>query len=209
MCNKKQSSVFSSLSSTFRSSAQAVLCLLFSVLILLSALWSLPVMSSAWLRAWGDRCRAEKKLPRAERLYQTASVIDPQNWSAPLGLGLVYSRYRFYELDPAAKEEWAFRAYDAFSAAYSHDTKKEEIVYGLGQANLALGHREEGLQYLRAAANYRRFNDFYWRKLGIELRKAGLYEEALATFKYAAKLNRHNPTVKRNIQWLEERMSED
>jgi len=176
--------------------------------LLVAALWAFPVMTSAWLRVWGDHFRAEHQRPCAERLYRAAAVIDPQNWSAHLGRGLVYSQYRFYELDPVEKKEWALRAYDAFSTAYGHDAKKEEIVYGLGQAHLALGHQEKGLQYLRKAANYRRFNDFYWRKLGIELRKAGLYEEALAAFKYAAKLNRYNKTVKRNIQWLEERKAE-
>jgi O-antigen ligase len=173
--------------------------------LLAATLWSLPVMTSAWLRARGDRLVEKQQMPRAERLYQTAASIDRQNWAAYLGMGVIYNQYRFYELDPAEKIEWALRAYDAFSTAYRHDTKKEEIVFGLGQANLALGNREEGLEYLRQAANYRRFNDFYWRKLGIELRKAGLYEEALEVFKYAAKLNRYNPTVKRNIQWLEER----
>jgi len=60
---------------------------------------------------------------------------------------------------------------------------------------------------LRQAANYKRFNDSYWRKLGIELRKAGLYDESLAVFEYAKKLAGANKTVKRNIEWLKKKTS--
>lgn len=186
-----------SLSSVFRP--------LISIVILIAALWSLPVFISGWLRAWGDRMIGLLQPARAERLHQAAARIDPQNRDAHLGLGVVYSKYRFYEIDPALKTDWALKAFSAYSDAYLHDPKKEEIVYGLGMAHLALGNRDEGLQYLRQAARYRRFNDFYWRKLGIELRKAGLYEEALDVFNYAATLNRGHPTIKRNIQWLKER----
>jgi len=172
-------------------------------LIVLVALWSVQVMSSAWIRAWGDRIRAQRALPTAERLYKVSRRIDPQNWQAHLGLGQVCATHRFYALDPALKREWGLKERDTFDAAFRHNTKKEEVVYGLGRAELALGNRETGLDYLRQAASYKRFNDFYWRKLGLELRKAGFYEEALAAFEYALQLDRSNKTVKRNIQWID------
>ena len=177
----------------------------FAIAIILSALWALQVMSSAYLRVWGDKFRLAQDRSRAEKFYNAASLIDPQNWRAPLGLGQIYSHYRYYELDPVSKREWAQKEKAAFAQAYRHNVKKEEVVYGLGRAELALGNRELGLDYLRQAAHYKRFNDFYWRKLGIELRKEGLYEEALETFLYAQKLYRSNKTVKQNIQWLKNR----
>ncbi len=184
----------------------SVICRLFSILILLSALWAVQVMSSATLRVWGDKFRMAQNRSRAEVFYKVSATVDPQNWRAPLGLGQIYSNYRYYELDAVAKREWAEKEQVAFAKAYRHNVKKEEIVYGLGRAELALGKRELGLDYLRQAAHYKRFNDFYWRKLGIELRKDGFYEEALETFLYAQKLDRSNKTVKRNIQWLRERL---
>ena len=78
------------------------------------------------------------------------------------------------------------------------------MIYGLGCAERFLGNRGKGLDDLRQAANYKRFNDFYWRKLGIELRKDGLYDEALSAFEYARKLDGSNETVKRNIEWLKQ-----
>ncbi len=181
----------------------------FTSAVILSAAWAVQVMSSATLRVWGDKFRLAQDRSRAEVFYKAASVIDPQNWWAPLGLGQIYSQTRYYELDPIAKREWAEKEHDEYLKAYRHNVKKEEVVYGLGRAELALGNREQGLDYLRQAAHYKRFNDFYWRKLGIELRKEGLYEEALETFLYAQKLDRSNKTVKRNIQWLREKMSAD
>jgi tetratricopeptide (TPR) repeat protein len=183
----------------------SVLRLLSFVLILLAALWSVQVMSSSWIRARGDKFLAAQNFQRAEIFYKTSVRIDPQNWLAQLGLGQVYYYYRYNELDPARKHERALKEHSAYAEAYRINNKKEEVVYGLGRVELFLGNRDKGLEYLRQAANYKRFNDFYWRKLGIELRKAGLYEEALAAFEYARTLDSSNPTVKRNIEWLKKR----
>jgi tetratricopeptide (TPR) repeat protein len=169
---------------------------------LLAALWSVQVMSSAWIRVWGDKFLLAQKFQQAESFYNVAERIDPQNWLTQLGLGQVYYHYRYYELNPARKHEWAQKEQAAYAAACQTNGKKEEVVYGLGRVELFLGNRDRGLDLLRQAANYKRFNDFYWRKLGIELRKAGRYEEALSAFEYAQKLDRSNPTVKRNIEWI-------
>ncbi|MBC8207307.1 MAG: tetratricopeptide repeat protein [Kiritimatiellales bacterium] len=195
-----QSSVFS-----LRSSIAAVANKFFAIAVICAAAWAIQVMSSAFLRVQGDRLRLSGERVAAERLYKISVAIDPQSWPAYLGLGQVYSHYRYQELDPLEKQKWAELERDAFAKAYRHNTKKEEVVYGLGRAELAAGNRAAGLDYLRQAAHYKRFNDFYWRKLGIELRKAGHYEEALETFQYALKLNRSNGTVKHNIKWLKAR----
>lgn len=164
-------------------------------------------MSSGGLRVWADHLRISGDRQRAASLYRKAIAIDPQNWVARLGLGQVYSYIRYQELDPVKKRELARQERDIYAGAYRLNSKKEEVVYGLGRAELAAGNRETGLDYLRQAAHYKRFNDFYWRKLGIELRKAGHYEEALETFIYAEKLDRSNKTVKRNIEWLKEKLA--
>ncbi len=180
--------------------------LLFSVFMLLAALWSLQVMSSAWIRVLGDRTGETQDRLRAEKLYRISAVIDPQNWHAHLGLGQLIHRQQYYEMDSVLKKELAGKERDAYFKAYRHNVKKEEIVYGIGRAALALGNRKEGVDYLRQAAHYKRFNDFYWRKLGIELRKEGLYEEAMETFLYAQKLDPGNKTTRRNLEWLRERL---
>ena len=182
---------------------------IFALAVLLSALWSVQVMSSAWVRVWGDNFMLEQKFQRAESFYKTAVQIDSQNWFAQMGLGQLYYHHRYYELDPVRKHEWALKEQAAYAAAYRINIKKEEVVYGLGRVELFLGNREKGLNYLRQATNYKRFNDFYWRKLGIELRKAGLYDEALSAFEYAQKLDRSNATVKFNIQWLKSKHGPD
>jgi O-antigen ligase len=187
----------------------SVLRPLISITLLLAAAWAVQVMSSAGLRVRATHLRLSGERQKAEPFYKAAMAIDPQNWRAHLGLGQVYSYYRYQELDPVKKRELALQERDIYAKAYRHNTKKEEVVYGLGRAELAAGNREAGLDFLRQAAHYKRFNDFYWRKLGIELRKAGHYQEALDTFLYAQKLDRSNQTVRYNIQWLKERLTED
>lgn len=181
---------------------------IFTAAVLLSAVWSLQVMSSAWAGAYGNRLQQTKHLRRAEHFLQAAVRIDPQNWPAGLGLGKMYYQHRYYELDPVRKHEWAQREQAAYAEAYRLNPLDEEVVYGLGCAELFLGNRDAGLDYLRQVANHMRFNDFYWRKLGIELRKAGRYEEARTAFERALKLDRSNRTVKRNIEWLNKKYPE-
>lgn len=206
--SRHPSAVFCRLSSAGRL-LFAVLRPLTSVILLLAAAWAAQVMSSAWICARGDLLLLKGAFGGAEKRFHTAVRIDPQNWQADWGLGQVYYHYRYYELDPVRKHEWALQEQAAYAAAYRVNPKKEEVVYGLGRVELFLGNRDRGLDLLREAANYKRFNDFYWRKLGIELRKAGLYDEALSAFEYAQKLDRSNPTVKRNLQWLRTRVKSE
>jgi len=182
---------------------------LFALAVIVSAAWAMQVMSSAYLRAWGDRARDVDKSGRAERLYKLSVIVDPQNWQAYLGLGKIYGQARYDEIEPAVKRGMALKEKEALLQAYRHDTKRSEITYGLGRADFVLGNREAGLDYLREAAQLSRFNDYYWRKLGIELRKAAFYEEARSVFEYADQLDPSNKTVKRNIQWLEEMREND
>ncbi len=175
---------------------------LFTVVAAMVVLWVVQVMSSAWIRARGDQQLAKDNFSAAERLFKLAGRIDSQNWQAKWGLGLVYYHFRYDELDPIRKHEWALKELAAYEDAYRTNTKQPDVVYGAGRVELFLRNRDKGLEDLRTAAYHQRFNDFYWRKLGIELRKAGLYEEALRAFEYAQKLDRSNKTVSRNIQWI-------
>ncbi len=177
----------------------------FAVAMILSAAWSLQVMSSAWIRVLGDRARSQPACTLASKFYRASVAIDPQNWLAYYGEGRILRYYRYYELDPEIKHDLNEKERTTFQKAHQINSKKEEIIYGLARSELAFGNRDVGLNYLRQAANYKRFNDFYWRKLGIELRKASLYEEARDAFLYAKKLDRSNQTVQRNLQWLKER----
>jgi tetratricopeptide (TPR) repeat protein len=164
-------------------------------------------MGSAFLSSVADRQANGGNSVLAEKLYTIAERVDPQNWAANFGLGRIFSGNRYYELDPAQKTDWASRELEEFRKAYRDNPRKEEIVYGLGRAEQVSGNPERAMELFRLAARYKPFNDFYWRKLGIELRKAGQYDEALSAFEHAQKLDRSNKTVKRNIQWIKARMN--
>jgi len=187
------------------SKRKAVIRWIFTGAIILAACFSLQTMGSAWIRARGDRLLTAGNRTAAEPWFKTAARIDPQNWPAQYGLGQIYFHNRYYELDTARKHELALKEQAAYEAAYRVNTRKEEVVYGLARAELFLGNKDNGLDYLRQVALGSRFNDFYWRKLGIELRKAGLYDEALNAFEQAQKMDRSNATVKRNIQWIKDK----
>ncbi|MGE4488553.1 MAG: O-antigen ligase family protein [Kiritimatiellales bacterium] len=176
--------------------------MLTAVLFLLAAIWSLQVMGSAFLSSLGDQKLEKLQTETAIRLYTIAKRIDGSNWGPDFGLGRIYSQNRYYELDPEQKSLWASKELEEFRKAYQLNSRKEEIVYGLARAEQVSGNQERALELFRLAAQYKPFNDFYWRKLGIELRKAGLYNESMSAFERAYQLNRSNQTVRRSMEWL-------
>lgn len=202
-------------------------------------LFCIQIISSAFIRAMGDRAREEVqniKAPAlrtqhpAARYYELAVRIDPQNWRAYKGMALLLNEERYYTLDRAEKLQRAMTEREWYEKAYKHNSHDPEIVAGLGKSLIFVGKHQEkgsgeeasespqspasnvlldqGLALLREACGYRKFNDLYWWTLGVELRKAGRYEEALEIFQYAEKIKR-TPSTRKNIRWLEQQMSED
>jgi O-antigen ligase len=213
---------------------------------LIGTLFCFQVMGSSYLRALGDKVVEKQAMGvghsavglglSAERLYQLAVRIDPQNWRAYKGMGnLLYSQ-RYHCLDMTEKVQLAEQERDWLKKAYEHNPKDPEIVSGLGKSLIFLSRQQEnvdamlssreylsdegvastnnpvnsqlerGLDLLREACRYRKFNDIYWWTLGVELRKAEMYEEALEVFKIMETI-KQTPSSKKNIEWLERQLS--
>ncbi|WP_372847236.1 O-antigen ligase family protein [Pontiella sp.] len=183
-------------------------------------------VASDFARALGDKAMANRDIPQVEQGYRRATRIDAQNWQAYRGMAQLLHDRRWFSLDRNEKVLLAQEELGWFEQAYRHNPKDAESVLGLGKVLVFLGRQQNkadqaassmrptatadlealGLEYLREACRYRKFNDQVWWLLGVELRKAGLYEEALETFKYAGKLRR-TPSIAKNIQWLEKMLS--
>jgi tetratricopeptide (TPR) repeat protein len=225
---------------------QAVFHWLLGAAYLLATVICLQTMSSAFLRAMGDKIAEAEHLPsvsalQADSLYKHAVGIDPQNWRAYKGMGKLIYKRRYHCLDLDEKVVLAVEEKRWFERARTYNFHDPEILSSLGHCILFLSRtyetlsvesdaglekdgddqptlskkqpmarehlQSQGLELLREACRYRKFNDTYWWSLGVELRKEGLYEEALATFRYAEKLKR-TPSVRKNIQWLEKQMAQ-
>ena len=169
-------------------------------------LFSLQTFSSAFFRAEADRLAEGQKPELAKRYYQRAIQIDSSNWRAYRGLGLVFYKERYYTLDRNEKRELAQIERDLFAEGYAHNPKDATLVSAYGMATIFLGDREAGIELLRQAAALRPFNDNYWWRLGVELRKAGRYPEALEVFQYAKTL-KNTPSIRANIKWLEKQLN--
>ncbi|MFA5688389.1 MAG: O-antigen ligase family protein [Kiritimatiellales bacterium] len=178
------------------------------ILIAIGGVGAAQVMGSAGMRALGDRALAQGDHAAAEQRYKISIKIDSENWMAHSGLGQIYYHRRYYEIDPGQKQKWLAQERIEFKKAYAKNPFDKIVLYGLGMAEIAAGNSAEGLNCLRRVAEYKRFNDYYWRKLGIELRKAGLFEESLRAFERADRLKRSNPVVQKNMEWLRAKMSE-
>lgn len=172
-----------------------------AVAYLLAAVLCVQVSSSAIVRALADR-QVEKGLDKeAEAEYLLATKIDPGNWWAERGLAELYFNRRYYSVDQKAKRPLAIIEEEHFKAALKLNPKDPELLHGLGKVQIFLGDLDAGLERLREATALRPFNSGYWWHLGVELRDAERYDEALEIFEYAYSLQR-SQTNRRNIAWL-------
>lgn len=190
-------------------------------------------MGSSFIRALGDKAVEKQALSNrhsAASLYKLATKIDPQNWRARKGMAQTIYDNRYYTIDMEEKVKLAMVEREWFEQAYQNNQKDPEILSGLGKCLLFLGRsvvrsqesevrdrritnfqpptsnlQAKGLNLLREACRYRKFNDAYWWTLGVELRKAERYEEALEVFQYMETIKR-TPSSRKNIAWIEDRL---
>jgi tetratricopeptide (TPR) repeat protein len=172
----------------------------------------------------------------ASRLLTLAVKLDSQNWRAWKGMGDLFYQQRYHSLDREEKLQLAGREKEWFERALRHNPQEPEVLAGLARSLIFLGRnmneestvslddslgseagnaassesfeafQERGLELLREVCRYRKFNDTYWWRLGVELRKAEQYEEAIEVFQYAETLTR-TPSIRGNILWLKRQLS--
>jgi O-antigen ligase len=173
-----------------------------ALLVLAALVPAVPVFSSAFLRAVGSRLAEQRRPEPAMKYYERALKVDPENWRAYKGMGALYFKERYYTLEPEEKRRLGLIEQACFADGYLHNPKDATLVFDLGMATVFLGDVDEGIRRLQEATRLKPFNDVYWLRLGIEQRRAGLFDEALATFRYAQSLN-NTPMARKNIEWIE------
>jgi|GEM_PF-1334944 len=191
---------------------QTALYWLLAVGYVLSALFCLRTLSSAYAHAMGQKAFAVRSFDKAEQLHGLAAKLDRTNWEAYKGLGDVLYYQRRHCLDMEEKLSLAKTECDWFQRAAETNPKDPELLTSLGKTMVFLGRKEggnledKGFLRLQEACSLRKFNDHYWWILGVELRKSGRYEAALEAFRHANALAR-TPSTRKNIEWLEARLA--
>ena len=87
-----------------------------------------------------------------------------------------------------AAENWTVAA-DNYVQALSLDQNSAEALFGLGRIWARAARPDGALAYLTQAAQLEPDNSLYWRELGIVLRQAGNFNEALAAFEASLECN--------------------
>jgi len=153
---------------------------------------------------WHSLDREEKRAMVLEetRIYEKAVEHNPKDPESLIALGrtlLFLARSGGMEIVEGGRSNVERGDSGGSDPGYSNGSK-------LPTSNSPL--QVYGLQLLRDACSYRKFNDEYWWILGIELRKMGLYEEALEAFRHMETIRR-TKSSRMNIQWLERQLAED
>ncbi len=142
-----------------------------------------------------------------ERAARLALRVDGANWYAEDTLGnLLQSRARWGQ-DERERKADAEGAVQAFARAAAGNRHNMETRFEQGMALIACGSTEEGLRLVRLAADTHPWIEMYRSQLGVQLRQAGRYPEALEEFRKAAKI-KWNPMINNNIVWLEKQVKE-
>ena len=140
-----------------------------------------------------------------ERAARQALRVDGGNWYAADTLGnLLQSRARWGQ-DERERRADAEGSVQAFALAARGNLRNMETRFEQGEALIGCGRTEEGLQLIRLAADTNPLSELFRTQLGVQLRQAGRYAEALAAFRTAAKIT-WNPMIRDNIEWLEAKL---
>jgi O-antigen ligase/tetratricopeptide (TPR) repeat protein len=123
-----------------------------AVAYLAGTVFCLQIMSSAYIRALGDRDKdqslsyATDISAQAAKKYKLAIKIDPENWRAYKGLGQLLHQQRYYCLDMEEKIQCADGEIFWFEKAYAHNPKEPELLSSLGKAYLFLGRTQGAVE---------------------------------------------------------------
>ncbi len=206
MCGHRQEIVLKRGTAGLRGLWMRLLRIALVILAIGGLLLAIPSFSSTFIRAAADRFAEAGNSEMAKRYYRQALQIDSSNWRAYKGIGAVIFEERYYSLDRAEKHELAQIEKNFLAEGYLHNSKDAVLVFDYGMVTVFLGGTDEGIALLKKVAALRPFNEIYWWRLGIAQRKAGRYEEALESFRYAQFL-KNSPVTRKNIQWLEKQLN--
>ncbi len=173
----------------------------------LLGLASAQVLASYSLHRAGESARTKYEMPEAMRMFRRAADIDPGNWRPYLGLAHSLQSQSFWNFDPEQKKAQAQQAVAFYTNAIARNPYDLEAVFGISKAWNTLGEPERALQYLKQAAEQDREHVFYVSQYGLQLRRMGRDEEALAVFQQAA-AKWTNEILSINIRTLQDRIAE-
>ncbi|RKX37264.1 MAG: hypothetical protein DRP64_17470, partial [Verrucomicrobia bacterium] len=118
---------------------QRIFTAMIGIAYLLGTAFCLQIMSSAYIRALGDKAFDLRNVEKADQYYRLALKIDPQNWRAYKGMGRLSHDQWYYTLDREEKLRFAMVKKEWYEKAYQHNSHDPEIVAGLGKTLLFLG----------------------------------------------------------------------
>ena len=124
-------------------------------------------------------------------------------------MGLYYNNLRYYNLSKKEKLNIANHELEYFRKAYALNQYDAEIYVGLAKPLIFLGKSnnnsimvEQGIENLRTACSFKKYNNIYYWLLASELRKNDKLEESLQIFKKMSKKD-FKSSIYSNIEWIE------
>ena len=141
--------------------------------------------------------------------------VDNGNWESIKNVGFHYSNIRYYSLFEKEKLINAQNELEYFKSAQKLNPYDAEIYVGLAKPLIFLGKYynksmmiDHGIENLRIACSFKKYNNIYSWLLASELRKNNNFEESLKIFKGMKKSDLKS-SIDANINWLENKLGAD
>lgn len=154
----------------------------------LIVVWTFTLVSYGYTLR-GKEEQDDLEFLKAEKDFKTALRYDPGNWKAHMALGQVFKSRGTWEMDADVKAELLGKAIADYKEAMKGNPYEVGPRYGISQVLFLEDKTEEALAMQKEVAETVPGFIFYKIRYGLNLRKAGRYEEALKIFNSARRLN--------------------
>ncbi|HEY8240823.1 MAG TPA: O-antigen ligase family protein [Kiritimatiellia bacterium] len=152
------------------------------VLAAVVAVVSAQAMASYLLARSGDAFREQLDYEPARGRYASAIRFDPRNWKPYLGMGHLLRLQANWNRDPETRPGQIADARSFYEQTLARNVWQTEASYGLGKLALMEGNDARALATAEELVRKVPYHRFYLTELGLRLREAGRYREALDRF---------------------------
>lgn len=176
------------------------------VLALVVGVFTVRVFLSYGRHFLGEQRRERFEMDDARRLFDRSIAADGGNWRGYQGRAHMRRTQARWNLDDNEKQRLAELALADYDAAQARNPFDMETLFGRGQTRHMLGDEEGAADDLRRASELDPANLFYLTHFGLQLRRMGRDEEALAVFERGAAMGRGDAMVDLNLLQLRRKL---
>jgi len=168
----------------------------------------LVLARGSWAQFRFDAARKEKNSAAQTEQSRNMRRWMPFHWRGWTELGLEKRREASWSRNPEVRAGLVAESRGAYRTALRWNPYERIALMGLAQLEVQEQNFEAALEQMELLTRYDPFDVEVHIQYGLVLRRLRRYEEALAVFEHAQRLDRGNRQVQLNLQWIRQRLGD-